>query len=62
MEIANPINILMNNIIIGTVGGVAVSSWTFYSLTFTIPTSGIVIVKLEGVQSTTTAVDNIIVV
>ena len=62
MDNANPINILMNNIIIGTFGSVAVSSWTFYSQTFTIPTSWIVIVKLEGVQSTTTAVDNIIVV
>ena len=40
MDNANPINILMNNIIIGTFGSVAVSSWTFYSLTFTIPTSG----------------------
>ena len=39
MDNANPINILMNNIIIGTFGSVAVSSWTFYSQTFTIPTS-----------------------
>ena len=62
MDNANPINISMNSIIIGTLRSVAVSSWTFYSLTFTIPSSGIVVVKLEGVQSTTTAVDNIIVV
>ena len=62
MDNANPINILMNNTIIGTVGSVSVSSWTFFSQIFTIPTSGIVIVKLEGASSTTTAVDNIIVV
>ena len=58
----NPINILMDNIMIGTVGSVAVNSWTFFTQIFTIPISGIVVVKLEGVQSTTTAVDNIIVV
>ena len=62
MDNANPINILMNNIIIGTVGSVAVNSWTLYIQTFSIAISGIVIVKLEGVQSTTTAIDNIIVV
>ena len=62
MDNANSINILMNNTIIGTVGTVAVDSWTFYSQTFTIPIPGIVIVKLEGASSTTTAVDNIIVV
>ena len=62
MDNANPINILMNNTIIGTVGSVSVSSWFFFSQTFTIATSGIVIVKLEGASSTTTAVDNIIVV
>ena len=61
-ESGNPINILMNNTIIGTVGSVAVNSWTFYSQTFTIPTSGNVIVKLEGTLSTTTGIDNIIVV
>ena len=58
----NPINILMNNTIIGTVGSVAVNSWTFYSQTFTIPISGIIIVKLEGISSSTTGIDNIIVV
>ena len=58
----NPINIVIDNSIIGTTSSVAVNSWTFYSQTFTIPTSGIVVVKLEGVQSTTTAIDNIIVV
>ena len=57
MDNANPINILMNNIIIGTLGSVA-----DISQTLSISTSGVVIVKLEGVQSTTTAVDNIIVV
>ena len=58
----NPINILMNNTIIGTVGSVAVNSWTFYSQTFTIPISGIIIVKLEEISSSTTGIDNIIVV
>ena len=62
MDNANPINILMDNIIIGTLGSVAVNSWTFFTQTFTIPISGNVVVKLEGVQSTTTAIDNIIVV
>ena len=61
-ESGNPINILMNNTIIGTVGTVAVDSWTFYSQTFTIPIPGIVIVKLEGASSTTTGIDNIIVI
>ena len=61
-ESGNPINILMNNSIIGTTSSVAVNSWTFYSQTFTIATSGIVIVKLEGTLSTTTGIDNIIVV
>ena len=45
----NPINILMNNIIIGTFGSVAVNAWTFYSQTFTIPISEIIIVKLDGI-------------
>ena len=58
----NPINILMNNIIIGTFGSVAVNAWTFYSQTFMIPISGIIIVKLEGISSSTTGIDNIIVV
>ena len=61
-ESGNPINILMNNSIIGTTSSVAVNSWTFFSQTFTIPISGNVIIKLEGTLSTTTAVDNIIVV
>ena len=62
MDNANPINILMDNTIIGTVGRVNANSWTFYSQTFTIPISGTVIVKLEGASSTTTGIDNIIVI
>ena len=58
----NPINILMNNTIIGTTSSVAVNSWTLSSLTFTISISGNVNVKLEGTLSTTTGIDNIIVV
>ena len=62
MDNANPINILMDNTIIGTVGSVAVNSWTLISQTFTTPISGNVIVKLVGTLSTTTGIDNIIVV
>ena len=58
----NPINIVIDNSIIGTTSSAAVNSWTFFSQTFTIPISGNVIIKLEGTLSTTTAVDNIIVV
>ena len=61
-ETGNPINISIDNSIIGTTSGVAVNSWTFFSQTFTIPISGNVIVKLEGTLSTTTGIDNIIVV
>ena len=61
-DLGNPINILMNNTIIGTTSTVAVNSWTLFSQTFTTPISGNVNVKIEGTLSTTTAIDNIIVV
>ena len=61
-ESGNPINMVIDNSIIGTTNSVAVNSWTFFSQTFTIPISGNVIVKLEGTLSTTTGIDNIIVV
>ena len=61
-ETGNPINISIDNLIIGATSGVAVNSWTFFSQTFTIPISGNVIIKLEGTLSTTTGIDNIIVV
>ena len=60
-ETGNPINISINNALIGTSSGIAVSSWTFFSQ-FTIPISGTVILKLEGTFSTTTGIDNISVV
>ena len=60
-ETGNPINISINNALIGTSSGIEVSSWTFFSQTFTIPISGTVILKLEGTLSTTTGIDNIIV-
>ena len=59
---ANPINILIDNTIIGTVGSVAANYWAFFTQTFTIPISGIVVVKLEGISTSTTGIDNIIVV
>ena len=58
----NPINIVIDNSIIGTTSSVAVNSWTLFTQTFTTPISGNVIVKLEGTLSTTTGIDNIIVV
>ena len=61
-ETGNPINISIDNSIIGTTSSVAVSSWTFFSQTFTTLISGNVIVKLEGTLPTTTGIDNIIVV
>ena len=61
-ETGNPINISIDNLVIGTTSGVAVKSWTFFSQTFTTLISGNVIVKLEGTLSTTTGIDNIIVV
>ena len=51
-ETGNPINISINNALIGTTSSIAVSSWTFFSQTFTIPISGTVILKLEGTLST----------
>ena len=61
-ETGNPINISIDNSIIGTTSSVAVNSWTFFSQTFTTLISGNVIVKLEGTLSTTTGIDNIIIV
>ena len=58
----NPINIVIDNSIIGTTSSVVVNSWTLLSQTFTIPISGTVTVKLEGTLSTTTGIDNIIVI
>ena len=46
-----PINILIDNIIIGTFGSVASSSWTLFSQSFTIPNSTIVVLKLIGLVS-----------
>ena len=45
-ETGNPINISINNALIGTTSSIAVSSWTFFSQTFTVPISGTVILKL----------------
>ena len=61
-ETGNPINIVIDNSIIATTSSVAVNSWTFFSQTFTTSISGNVIVKIEGTLSTTTGIDNIIVV
>ena len=61
-DTGNPINIVIDNSIIGTTSSVAVNSWTLFTQTFTTPISGNVIVKLEGTLSTTTGIDNIIVV
>ena len=57
----NPINILIGNIIIGTFGSVASSSWTLFSQSFTISNTTIVVLKLVGLVSedSTTAIDNI---
>ena len=60
-ETGNPISKYINNALIGTISSIAVSSWTFFSQTFTIPIAGTVILKLEGTLSTTTGIDNIIV-
>ena len=61
-EAGNPINMLIDNTIIGTTSSIAVYSWTLFSQTFTIPISGIVIEKLEVTLLTTTGIENIVVV
>ena len=61
-ETGNPISKSINNALIDTTSSIAVSSLTFFSQTFTIPISGTLILKLEGTLSTTTGIDNIIVV
>ena len=45
-ETGNPIIKSINNALIGTTSSIAVSSWTFFSQTFTVPISGTVILKL----------------
>ena len=59
----NPINVLVNGTIIGTIPNVAVNSWTYYSTNFTINVSGQIIFKIAGsvTYDVTTAVNNIII-
>ena len=57
----NQVNILIDNVIIGTFGNIPVNLWTLFSQQFTISNNSVVLLKLIGVSTgdLTTAIDNI---
>ena len=57
----NQINILIDNVIIGTFGNFPVNVWTIFSQQFTISNNSVVALKLIGLSigDVTTAIDNI---
>ena len=57
----NQINILIDNVIIGTFGNFPVNVWTIFSQQFTISNNSVVVLKLIGLSigDVTTAIDNI---
>ena len=60
---SNPLIVFLNNINIGAIPTIAVTSWTSYSTTFTLNVGGQVIFKIAGqnVSDSTTAINNIVI-
>ena len=59
----NPINCLIDDVIIGSTPSIVAGSWTSFTQSFTIVASKIIVLKLSGsvIIDQTTAISNIII-